>query len=87
MSKATGQLTLYRPKVSEESVNQWLAEELGSMLNIKKVFLDTVCGDFDVNLGLSLAPLDVQEWMKYRNDDDMEDKLGALRQIKQLSPK
>jgi len=60
---AAGKVAFYLPG-GEESVQDWALAELGSVLNIKKVFLATLHAEIDHGVALALRPFDVVSWAK-----------------------
>ena len=62
MLVAAGKVAWYNPG-DEKSLQSWVFAELGSILNIKRVFLATLRSEIDHGVALALQPFDAQSWV------------------------
>ena len=62
MLVAAGKVAWYNPG-DKTTLQRWVLEELGSILNIKRGFIATLRSEVDHGVALSLQPFDVKSWV------------------------
>ena len=61
MLVAAGKVAWYNPG-DDKTLQRWVLEELGSILNIKRGFLATLRSEIDHGVALALQPFDTKSW-------------------------
>lgn len=72
-----GKVLFFRPRADKTCVRNLLAKELGSILNVRKMFkarMDTV---FDSSVAMSFKPFDLKLW-QHHSDADISETLSPL---------
>ena len=65
---AAGKVAWYNPG-DDKTLQRWVLEELGSILNIKRCFLATLRSEIDHGVALALQPFDVKSWAAISGGD------------------
>ena len=67
VAPSAGKLLFFRPRAESQTVAEWLARELGSILNVRKVFEASIRPDFDSSLPMAFRPLNLELWANHRD--------------------
>jgi hypothetical protein len=65
---SAGKIAWYRQGSSDEELQSWVLTELGSILNIKKLFLATIHAEFHMTVAMAMMPFDIEAWRPRCNE-------------------
>ena len=65
---SAGKIAWYRQGSSDEELQSWVLAELGSILNVKKLFIATIHAEFHMSVAVAMMPFDIEAWRSRRDE-------------------
>ena len=65
-------LVLYQEKATAKKVAGWVATEIGSILNIKKLYMQALHVEYHMGAALGFQPFDLQWWAAKGDDETLK---------------
>ena len=85
MFTASGKLIFYQERAGKVELEKWIATELGSILNVKKLWLQALHAEFHMGAAMGFQPFDLAGWLL--SDDYVEPTLAGLADALNVSCK